>query len=151
MEYYYIGEGKKKKKMFKVICPTCKIERGMRSDAYKKRKSDCCRSCSALNNKQVFKSTHNLDINHPLYRRWTYMKNRVINPEKRKSYLDKNIKVCDEWKHYENFYHWSLNNGFKKELELDRIDNDKGYSPENCQWITHKENVLKIPHLFGRL
>lgn len=151
MDFYYIGEGKKKKKMFKITCPTCKTTRGMRSDAYKKRKSDCCQKCSALNNKQLFRSEHNLDIKHPLYIRWCGMKNRVKDPKKRKSYLDKNIKVCDEWQHYENFYHWSLNNGFKEDLELDRIDNDKGYNPDNCQWITHKENLLKIPHLFGRV
>lgn len=54
--------------------------------------------------------------------------------------------VCDEWrglKGQEAFANWALNNGFSPELELDRKKPELGYSPENCQWITGKENKTK--------
>ena len=136
------------RKYFKIICPECKKERGMRSDAFIKRQSNMCRSCSVKHNKQLFKSSHGMDISHPIYKRWCAMKGRCNDKNKKKWYG--NIEVCDEWKYYENFFHWSINNGFKSNLELDRIDETKNYSPDNCQYITHKENTLKIQDLFGR-
>lgn len=136
------------RKYFKITCPDCKKERVMRSDAYKKRKSDRCRSCSCKNNPHLFKSPHGMDINNPIYKRWCCMKARCNAKSKAKWYG--NISVCDEWLHYENFFHWSMNNGFKPNLELDRIDETKNYSPDNCQYITHKENLCKIKNLFGR-
>ena len=58
-----------------------------------------------------------------------------------KHYGGKGIKVCDEWKHMDgfiNFYNWAINNGYDEELTLDRIDNEKDYTPENCRWVTSK-------------
>ena len=56
-------------------------------------------------------------------------------------YQDRGISVCDEWLIFENFRDWALSHGYSDDLEIDRIDNDKGYCPENCRWITHKENT----------
>lgn len=59
-----------------------------------------------------------------------------------KNYGGKGIKVCDEWKHIEGFvrfYNWAINNGYSEELTLDRIDNEKDYCPDNCRWLTIKE------------
>lgn len=59
-----------------------------------------------------------------------------------KNYGGRGIKVCEEWKHIQgfiNFYNWAINNGYKETLTLDRIDNNKGYCPSNCRWITPKE------------
>ena len=59
-----------------------------------------------------------------------------------KNYGKRGIEVCDEWQGqdgFENFYAWSINNGFSPELLLDRADNNKGYSPDNCRWITFIE------------
>ena len=51
------------------------------------------------------------------------------------------IHICEEWKsEFTNFYDWAISHGYTESLELDRIDNDKGYSPDNCRWVTHKEN-----------
>lgn len=43
------------------------------------------------------------------------------------------------WSDYGAFLNWALANGYKSELTIDRIDNDKGYSPENCRWTTLKQ------------
>lgn len=59
-----------------------------------------------------------------------------------KNYGGKGIKVCDEWKHADgfiNFYNWAITNGYGDNLTLDRINNDKDYSPTNCRWVTPKE------------
>ena len=72
------------------------------------------------------------------------MRRRCKDPAKANSYLNKGVTVCDEWLDYREFYEWSINNGFDEALEIDRIDADKGYSPDNCRWITHYENVQNI-------
>ena len=57
------------------------------------------------------------------------------------SYGGRGITVCNEWKNDPiAFINWSNKNGYSPDIELDRIDNDKGYSPNNCHWITHAEN-----------
>lgn len=53
----------------------------------------------------------------------------------------KDIEMCEEWLNdYTKFREWSLANGYSDELQIDRIDNEKGYSPDNCRWVTVKEN-----------
>jgi hypothetical protein len=57
-------------------------------------------------------------------------------------YSNKGITVCDEWRNsFEKFYEWAMNNGYRKGLSVDRIDNNKGYSPENCKFSTPKEQA----------
>jgi hypothetical protein len=86
---------------------------------------------------------HGACCDHPdLYGVWRSMKSRCENPnrEKFKSYGKRGISVCAEWHDSWNFVKWALLNGYQKGLQLDRIDNDKGYSPENCRWATPKQN-----------
>jgi hypothetical protein len=77
-----------------------------------------------------------------LYRCWRSIINRCDkNYFQKHLYFDKGITMSDEWrKSYLSFKNWALNNGFKEKLTIDRIDNSKGYYPENCRWVTQSVN-----------
>lgn len=81
-----------------------------------------------------------------LYRIWHQMLCRGgakqgADVRTKKDYHDRGITVCEEWLVFENFRDWALANGYSEEKQIDRIDNDKGYCPENCHWVTPKENM----------
>jgi hypothetical protein len=69
------------------------------------------------------------------YRAWKAMRRRCRDPRRHESY--KNIQVCDRWSEFLSFYEDMGNPS--DELTLDRKDNTKGYSPDNCRWVTWKE------------
>ena len=76
-----------------------------------------------------------------LYSIWRGMKLRCYNPKAKAyhRYGGRGITLCDEWRHdFATFRDWALNNGYADNLTIDRINNDRGYSPENCRWITMK-------------
>jgi hypothetical protein len=56
-------------------------------------------------------------------------------------YYEKGIRVCDEWKQYASFEKWAKANGYKRGLQIDRIDNSQGYNPDNCQFVTPLKNM----------
>lgn len=75
-----------------------------------------------------------------LYRIWSNIKTRCYNTNN-KHYTAKKLIMDAAWfKDFINFYNWALFNGYKDNLEIDRIDNTKGYHSNNCRWISHKEN-----------
>ena len=79
---------------------------------------------------------------HPLYKVWQSMKERCYNQNHQafKRYGGRGILMCDDWKNVVVFIKWALNNGWKEGLEIDRVDNNKGYYPENCRCVTRKVN-----------
>ena len=77
-----------------------------------------------------------------LYRIWRAMKTRCynLNAQNYKDYGGRGITICPEWLHdFVAFRDWALSHGYRDDLSIDRIDNDKGYSPDNCRWATAKE------------
>ena len=80
-----------------------------------------------------------------IHKTWRGLFQRCENPTAShyERYGGRGIRICEEWKGkngFVNFYEWSMKNGYSDSLELDRIDNNKGYSPDNCRWVNHLEN-----------
>jgi hypothetical protein len=76
---------------------------------------------------------------HPLYKVLQAIKLRT-NGHYNDVYKEKNIKLCDEWKDFFNFYNWAINTGYKKGLQIDRINSNGNYEPSNCRFVTPKQN-----------
>jgi hypothetical protein len=118
----------------------CKCECGVIKTYYKPNvmhgKSTSCGCNGKLNAEK-----HGLS-KHPLYKIWQSMKRRCYNPNE-KAYPDyggRGIRVCKKWKkHPENFIEWAESK-YKPGLEIDRINNDGNYSPNNCRFVTPMKN-----------
>ena len=103
-------------------------------------KSGHSKSCGCLNREAKYK-THE-KTNTRIYGIYNGIKTRCYNKNMNmyKYYGGRGIKMCDEWKNnFESFYQWSINNGYRDELTIDRIDVNKNYEPNNCRWIPMNE------------
>lgn len=104
------------------------------------------KSCGCLRREQTIeRMTSHGERHSRLYEVWKAMRQRCINPSSRsyKRYGGRGITVCDEWNDYQVFRDWAMANGYDEnapngQCTIDRIDNDKGYSPDNCQWVDMK-------------
>lgn len=94
---------------------------------------------------------HNLRSSS-LYKVWAGIKDRtnIKNKNCKNNYKKLSIVMCDEWKNsFKSFYDWATVNGYedcklengKNKLTIDRIDNNKGYCPDNCRWVTNKQQM----------
>lgn len=75
--------------------------------------------------------------------RYHNMKRRCYNKEYKDyhNYGGRGIDICSEWLEDRlEFINWSHANGYHPDLELDRIDNNKGYSPDNCRYVDRITN-----------
>jgi hypothetical protein len=119
-------------------CPACgaTVERVI-SDGKRNKSCGCARTSVRRTTKQIYDEHRNLF--------WVYhgIKARCCNPNNiaYKYYGGRGIKICAEWlADSRTFFQWALDHGWTRGLEIDRINNDKDYSPDNCRIVTHREN-----------
>jgi len=97
------------------------------------------KSCGCYNSEVLSKRSRiHGESKTRLYNTWIHIRDRChnCNNARYKDYGGRGIKVCDEWRNsYVNFRNWSLTNGYKENLTIERINNDCDYCPNNVTWI----------------
>ena len=105
----------------------------------------CSTSCGCYRKESVskMKSVHGRS-RHPLYFVWFNMIARCEDPDNPSFglYFGKGRGICEQWRNsLTDFINWSLENGWRKGLVIDREDNSLGYSPDNCRYVTPQVNT----------
>jgi hypothetical protein len=78
-----------------------------------------------------------------LYAVWKTLRQRCANTNNTsyKDYGGRGIIVCKEWENYVVFHSWAVNSDYHEGLEIDRIDSNGNYCPDNCRWVSHTVNA----------
>ena len=124
---------------------SCGTEQEVTTNNLRRRYSECC-GCDRTNLVETLKrlkTTHGASHNNrtPEYTSWMSMRQRCLNGNRysAKYWIDRGITICPEW---DDFSVFLRDMGPKPPgTSLDRIDNDKGYGPDNCRWATPKEQA----------
>lgn len=143
-------QNQKHKTMWKCLCDCGRITFASTSNLNANR----VKSCGCLRNEKLIERSTSHNQRHTnLYEVWKTMKQRCFNPNNKvyKNYGGRGITVCDDWKdNFTSFYEWSMENGYKQGLTIDRIDNNSHYCHQNCRWtdrITQANNSRWNKHI----
>lgn len=125
----------------------CKCDCGKELDIWAPHLKKGQYSCGCAKSKIISqKMTKHGGTDTKLFRLWIHMKERCSNPN-HKSYKDyggRGISVCPEWKDFPTFRDWAISKNYEEDSDfmkctLDRIDVDGDYSPDNCRFVSMKE------------
>lgn len=138
----YSHTDKHHKKHYKCLCD-CGKTVTVRADKLKNNHTKSCGCQKIESTSKLMKETKTIHgfSNTKIYQAYKNIKTRcyVESSIGFKNYGGRGIKMCEEWKNdFMSFYNWSINNGFKEGLEIDRIDVNKDYKPSNCRWVTRE-------------
>lgn len=133
------SKGGRKRPLWKCKCECGNIVYEVRDNLV----SDRAKSCGCLQKElqSAKMKTHGGTANNnkeKLYNVWCSMKRRCDSPNTLaySYYGGRGISVCDEWYNdYSAFRDWAIENGYREGLSIDRLDNNKGYCPENCALV----------------
>lgn len=145
LTYLHEVEPHNRKRHIEVQCTCGKVFIVGLSDTLRRVKENGdvrCRSCSIAEINKRAKYKHGLHKD-PTYHVWAIAKQRCYNSKAKDygNYGGRGITMCNEWREdYKAFHDWMYANGYKQGLQLDRIDNSKGYSPDNCRLVTPRIN-----------
>lgn len=98
-----------------------------------------CGCYKTENAKALYSSVRQND--KTLYAVWNGIKQRCLNKNNRSyhNYGGRGIKIDETWaNNYESFYNWAMQSGYKKGLQIDRIDNNGNYEPSNCRFVSQE-------------
>lgn len=140
--YTVIGGGRYSDKARYAKCRCdCGVVRDVETSKLLSGRSTRCKDCAKVNPARATSVTHGL-TKSPEHRAWSSMKYRCTNPNAHNwaDYGGRGIEVCDRWMaSFESFY---ADMGPRPDgCSLDRIDNSKGYYPDNCRWANDKQQA----------
>ena len=132
--------------MFAKRCSDCGTVKPLsafpRHRQHKDGRGSICKPCVARKGREWYRKRQ--QRTDGLYSTYVAMKQRC-HYERHEHYAQygaRGIRVCEEWRaSFSAFLVWAARNGYRPGLQLDRIDNDQGYSPENCRFVTPSENA----------
>lgn len=138
------GKSKDRHIVWRCRCD-CGNEAIVQSNALLLGKTKSC-GCLKIDKTKESRTTHGKSDKERLYTVWLGMRQRCNNSHNSdyKYYGAKGVKICEEWNDYGVFREWSLANGYREDADffdctIDRINPFGNYEPNNCRWVSIKE------------